>query len=107
MLGDRMGACGWRLSKDRRAKRGEGTQRQGAPRLGVNGRTPQRAALVIGHADFGKGSLGRARQLCGEIGDGFGVDFALVPQLQHGEIGLSGFKLLAPLPAIICKIVRG
>jgi len=28
MLGDRMGACGWRLSKDRRAKRGEGTQRQ-------------------------------------------------------------------------------
>src|SRR5579871_6221179 len=39
-------------------------------------------------------------KLAREIGDGLGVDLALVPLLQHREIGGAGLVILAALPAI-------
>ena len=42
-----------------------------------------------------------------EIGDRLGVDLALVPLLDHGEIGAAGLPVLAALPAIAGEIIRG
>src|SRR5258708_20458619 len=47
------------------------------------------------------GKLGR------EKGDRLCIDLALVPFLEHREVRAAGLPLLAPLPAVTGKIVRG
>src|SRR6185437_2267525 len=51
--------------------------------------------------------LRRVRELVGEISDGPGVDLALVPLLEDREVRGARLKILAALPAVTCKIVRG
>src|ERR1700691_3646398 len=50
---------------------------------------------------------GGARQLGCESRDRLGVDLALVPFLDHGEIRISGLPALAALPAMAGEIIRG
>src|ERR1700744_668072 len=44
--------------------------------------------------------LGLASQLSRETGNGSRVDVALVPFLQHREVGAAGLPILALLPAL-------
>src|ERR1044072_1898785 len=55
---------------------------------------------------IGPFSLGCARELACEIANGFGVDLALVPFLDDGEIGAARLPVLASLRALAGKVIR-
>ena len=46
-------------------------------------------------------------ELGSEGGNGPGIDIALVPLLEHGEVGTSQLPILALLPAVIRQKVGG
>ena len=46
-------------------------------------------------------------QLGRKIGDRASIDLALVPLLEHGEIGISWLPVLALLPAIAGEVIGG
>src|ERR1700761_1915988 len=52
------------------------------------------------------GALRGVRKLSRKIGDRLGVDFALVPLLDHAEIRAARFPAFAFLPAIRGEIIR-
>src|SRR5204863_9687533 len=49
----------------------------------------------------------RARKLRREIADGSGIDLALVPLLDHGEVRAARLPVLAALPAVSGEEVCG
>src|SRR3981081_1114703 len=54
-----------------------------------------------------RNNSGYVRELAREIRNGLRIDLALVPLLNHGEVRAAGLPVLAALPAVTCKIVRG
>src|SRR6266513_1677847 len=50
---------------------------------------------------------GRARELAREICNRLRIDLALVPLLDYREIRAAGLPVLAALPAMTGKVVRG
>src|SRR6185437_14586405 len=63
------------------------------------------APLVLGRR-VRNWPLRRLRELVREIGNGAGIDLALVPLLDHGEIGRAGLIIFAALPAVAREIIR-
>ena len=51
--------------------------------------------------------LWRVGKLGGEVSHGFGIDLALVPFLEGGEIWTSGLPVLALLPAVALEEIGG